>query len=99
MSFKPKQLTKEIEQPTRKSAAIWTQIPVKASLLAWLLVAGFGVYFRQRQLVPICPTLEIPKELAIRWPGGNINHLKTFLLKFAGLLFCSYPKPGRPVHG
>jgi hypothetical protein len=48
MSFKPKQLTKEIEQSTRESAAIWTKIPVKASLLAWLLDAGFGVYLRLR---------------------------------------------------
>lgn len=48
MSFKPKQLTKEIEQSTRESAAIWTKIPVKASLLAWLLDVGFGVYLRLR---------------------------------------------------
>ena len=61
MSFKPKQLTKEIEQPARESAAIWTKIPVKASLLAWLLVAGFGVYFKTKVARPNLSYLRNPK--------------------------------------
>ena len=41
MSFNSKQLIKEIEEPTRKIAVIWAQIPAKAPIFACLQSAVF----------------------------------------------------------